>query len=94
MRKPRSTSPEPQAPAPLPPATAERCDIPNQVPAPVAGAPPMASAPPMVGAVPASKRKAASRAGLTPMEREFVRALARIHVRALLSSQRLSGGDS
>lgn len=88
MRNPRSTSSEPQAPPPMPPATVERCDTPNQVPAPVASAPSMAYA------VPVSKRKAVSRAGLTPKEREFVRALSRIHVRALLSAQRPSGGDS
>ena len=87
MRKPRSTSPEPQAPAPLPPATAERCDIPNQVPGPVA------SAPPMTCAVPASRRKVVSRAGLTPKERDFFRALARIQVRALLSASRDGEGE-
>ena len=47
----------------------------------------------MVGGAPAPKNKATSQSGLTDKEREFVRALARVQIRALLRGQRRGDGE-
>ena len=87
MRRPRWTLPQPPAPVASPLAVPPCCALPGQNPVPLVGTSFI------VGAARTPKYKATSQAGLTDKEREFVRTLARVRIRALLEAQRSREGE-
>ena len=87
MRRPRWTLPQPPAPVASPLAVPPCCALPGLDPAP------LIVFSPMVGGARTPKHKATSQTGLTDKEREFVRTLARVRIRALLEAQRSREGE-
>jgi hypothetical protein len=87
VRRPRGTSPQPPVPVARPLTVPPYCALPGQDPAP------LVITSPMVGGAHTPKHRATSQTGLTDKEREFVRALARVQIRALLGAQRSREGE-
>lgn len=87
MRRPWGTSPQSPVPVARPLTVPPHSALPGQDSAP------LVVTSPMVGGAPAPKNKATSQSGLTDKEREFVRALARVQIRALLRGQRRGDGE-
>ena len=87
MRRPQGTSPQLPVPVARPLTVPPCCALPGQDPAP------LVRTSPMVGGARTAKHKATSQTGLTAKEREFVRALARVRIRALLGAQRSREGE-
>jgi hypothetical protein len=87
VRRPQGTSPQLPVPVARPLTVPRCCALPGPDPAP------LVRASPMVGGALTPKHKATSQTGLTIKEREFVRALARVQIRALLGAQRSREGE-
>jgi len=87
VRRPRWTLPQPPAPVASPLAVPPCCALPGQNPVPLVGTSFI------VGAARTPKYKATSQTGLTDKERDFVRALVRVQIRAVLRGQRPGDGE-
>jgi hypothetical protein len=87
VRRPQGTSPQPPAPVAPPLAVPPYCALPGLDPAP------LIVFSPMVGGARTPKHKATSQTGLTDKERDFVRALVRVQIRAVLRGQRPGDGE-